>query len=115
MRYFFHVMQGDSPELVDEVGIELLDDDTVIRQARRALNDLIRSRDLIPSELGAKNFKIVDELGRVVAVLDIAGLSRVRSGLQSVFALIGLPAFILGERLMHKASEMVSQVSALAS
>ena len=65
MRYFFHVMEGNSPELVDEVGIELPDDETVKRQARRALSDLV------PAELGAKSFKIVDELGRVVAVFDL--------------------------------------------
>jgi hypothetical protein len=113
MRYFFHVMQGDSPELVDEAGIELPDDDTVKSQARRALSDLIRARDLVPAEHGEKSFKIVDELGRVVAVFDIAALSGVHNGLQTILALIGLSAFTFGEGLTQKAPEMLSQVSAL--
>ena len=89
-RYYFHLLRGNDPLLVDEVGVELASDDDAIQECRRALQELFEAQEVSSEQLEADSFKIVDQLGRVVAVLTIRDLVGLHNRLHAVAVALGL-------------------------
>jgi hypothetical protein len=101
-RYYFHLLRGNELLLLDDVGVEVASDDAAIEECRSALQELFKAREVSSEQLEADSFKIVDGLGRVVAVLTIRDVVSPNKRLHSVIVPSGLCGFVSSLSILLK-------------
>jgi hypothetical protein len=107
-RYYFHLFAGEDQLVVDDTGLELANDDMALEQCREALRELFEAQEVDSKQLEADSIKIVDGLGRVVAVLTLRDLIG-RPDLLHVFPLgIGFLGIAIPTALLKNLSDMIS-------
>ena len=68
-RYFFHLCEK-LERILDWEGLELVDDETAVREASQAVRELL-GEDEMPANWKGWSFHVVDETGRLVVAINL--------------------------------------------
>jgi hypothetical protein len=107
-RYYFHLFAGEDQLVVDDIGLELANDSMALEQCREAFRELFEAQEVDAEQLEADSVRIVDDLGRVVAVLTLRDLIGKGDRLHVVPLGIGLFGIAIPTSLLKDLSEVVT-------